>query len=1358
MRRRSANFIGWVEQAVNQLAHEVFVESSLLVDRFHSLRTEERDERLVHLHSTLQRAHRIGSSAVKSYVWEPSHALPSWACSLLERDLEQRARSVFSVRGRPGGSSASATALRMWRAAAAESGTDDDTKQSSTWRGFAQNSLQGAQSTIMFEYTPGGSGVDDGGERRSGGKISNSSTERRTRPRSNSVGSRRNVERKARSTVSAKIRARNSQCSGARLFDQSIFDPFYRQIKTSSSAAATAAAVAARISAVGGAGGGAIGGPHQQQKQQQQPIMVKHATAVLSISPRRIEVLLYNWSAHGRRRLRSQLILPTLANATRMAQLLTALVCQKMGSALALSPRAGIAPQALYCTLIWHALPVGTLQQTSSSPDPNATRDGLRRGRVTPIAACKLNGTSLERLRLHSGRVSHLGSGETAGSGPVSGSNSSRSSLDSTAAGTASSRRVSLVASSDGRRRFDHAAYYRARLKPSAAPSAAAARRGSGVGTGVDGSSVAGNRSSSISSISGSGRGSPRNIAGSATLTSKHEDFIRDIATRALSIDRISSWRKHQVRRERERKREIAQEASASASASSSSAPYAPSTSTVASTRKEMEVSSSSSGRVIPPDVAAHAFVLCEHIAVAAKRSAVKSVLSHLRRLWHRAERGFVDASLGTVDLSALQLVIDRSHSLRQWRSPTFFWDRGFDRQWLESFGLRLEENIRAHTLVVVGSEKIASAAASPTEKTKKKKKSGGGAPRHGASPEDARRSDSQSATVRYLFRFCRDSSLLVIRIGVQPPPPRAPASPRGAKESTSGFVRCDIFHCCSAAMEMPSSVNFREEADGLGLTGTVTASSGGGGLSAMNRNRARSSSAGSKSSAVSAMSLHGAHTKRAEDVAHTAAEIGRVLHAMHCSSYLFDFTVQRMHTVLRSKTDNVVASELGIEVDTSPFPTCFVSMVHTFGAHYAKRPPLVFARCRVTQRSVKPPLKAWARRLPGVEPTPLRALLADVGAHSQLYNVKATAPGASSSYLGHAFGLTYVHDASAGADERAAASGGGAASFTVCALALAAPVVSPLPTQRATRSLVRTLPPTLMHRGDPLLDVGGDLASSFTDTPFLASSTPPVEARVAAAAKKEAEEEELTIVVLHAPNSSSSSRRKRTAPPDGSSFGAHDASASLQSNSLGSSYMGSHRGRRFSAWRAVESQLENAASLVEQNVAGIMGSALVSLNRENLWALLQSACVNGGGGGGGGGGANHAPQASPIPSPPLSPLPSTSDASSSVRSPKSDGDHAAMAAASPAAPRKGKNVFASAVSALFGGGSSRSAAAQGSSSLPALSSLAYGPFVGVRCPSVPPTTSTPAFSSSAATDQCVISQPQLRALLAGATHIFVKT
>jgi hypothetical protein len=58
------------------------------------------------------------------------------------------------------------------------------------------------------------------------------------------------------------------------------------------------------------------------------------------------------------------------------------------------------------------------------------------------------------------------------------------------------------------------------------------------------------------------------------------------------------------------------------------------------------------------PAVDAHAFALRRHAAAAARRSAVSAVLAHLRKLWQRAERGFVDAALGTVALSSLKVSV----------------------------------------------------------------------------------------------------------------------------------------------------------------------------------------------------------------------------------------------------------------------------------------------------------------------------------------------------------------------------------------------------------------------------------------------------------------------------------------------------------------------------------------------------------------------------------------------------------------------------------------------------------------------------------------------------------------------------
>ena len=154
--RRCGNLVRWVEQALNQNAHEVFVESELLVEPFARVAPPARDARLALLNATLQRAHAFGSSAVKVYVWEPALALPSWACELLERDIALRARSVFSVRGRAGGS---ATALAAWAVPTAPGGGDAAAAATATgapWRGFAGNDLRGANRTVVLGYAPGG--------------------------------------------------------------------------------------------------------------------------------------------------------------------------------------------------------------------------------------------------------------------------------------------------------------------------------------------------------------------------------------------------------------------------------------------------------------------------------------------------------------------------------------------------------------------------------------------------------------------------------------------------------------------------------------------------------------------------------------------------------------------------------------------------------------------------------------------------------------------------------------------------------------------------------------------------------------------------------------------------------------------------------------------------------------------------------------------------------------------------------------------------------------------------------------------------------------------------------------------------
>ena len=100
------------------------------------------------------------------------------------------------------------------------------------------------------------------------------------------------------------------------------------------------------------------------------------------------------------------------------------------------------------------------------------------------------------------------------------------------------------------------------------------------------------------------------------------------IVAGAQSIDRISAWRSL---RAVERSRSAAASGSAPASAVAAAA-------------------------LTVPVVESHAFVLRRHAAAAVRRSAVTSVLAHLRKLWQRAEQGFVDAALGTVALSSLKV------------------------------------------------------------------------------------------------------------------------------------------------------------------------------------------------------------------------------------------------------------------------------------------------------------------------------------------------------------------------------------------------------------------------------------------------------------------------------------------------------------------------------------------------------------------------------------------------------------------------------------------------------------------------------------------------------------------------------
>ena len=58
--------------------------------------------------------------------------------------------------------------------------------------------------------------------------------------------------------------------------------------------------------AVAGGGGGRGRGSSGGGGAIRSALLVKHATALFTITPRRVEVLLYNWTAHARRRLRAQ--------------------------------------------------------------------------------------------------------------------------------------------------------------------------------------------------------------------------------------------------------------------------------------------------------------------------------------------------------------------------------------------------------------------------------------------------------------------------------------------------------------------------------------------------------------------------------------------------------------------------------------------------------------------------------------------------------------------------------------------------------------------------------------------------------------------------------------------------------------------------------------------------------------------------------------------------------------------------------------------------------------------------------------------------------------------------------------------
>ena len=136
--------------------------------------------------------------------------------------------------------------------------------------------------------------------------------------------------------------------------------------------------------------------------------------------------------------------------------------------------------------------------------------------------------------------------------------------------------------------------------------------------------------------------------------------------------------------------------------------------------------------------------------------------------------------------LSSLKLVIERSHVLRQWRSPTFFWNRAFDRQWLESYALQLEEKVYANTLVVRNDTGERGRVRGSSSSSSSSNSSSGGAGSRGSGA----RSDSERATVRYLFRFCADETLLLIRIAVH-------SSDSAA--GTLGHVSCDSYHCSAA-------------------------------------------------------------------------------------------------------------------------------------------------------------------------------------------------------------------------------------------------------------------------------------------------------------------------------------------------------------------------------------------------------------------------------------------------------------------------------------------------------------------------------------------------------------------------------
>ena len=66
----------------------------------------------------------------------------------------------------------------------------------------------------------------------------------------------------------------------------------------------------------------------------------------------------------------------------------------------------------------------------------------------------------------------------------------------------------------------------------------------------------------------------------------------------------------------------------------------------------------------------------------------------------------------------------------------------------------------------------------------------------------------------------------------------------------------------------------------------------------------------------------------------------------MHCSSYLFDFTAQRMHAVLRAHSEGIGSASTG----GGALPPLFVDMVHQFAQRCARHPPLgAFLLCSVT-------------------------------------------------------------------------------------------------------------------------------------------------------------------------------------------------------------------------------------------------------------------------------------------------------------------------------------------------------------------------------------------------------------------------